>query len=151
MGKKGGIQMEYEEYETPECYRYLFNAVESAIQAIEEQNYGTAKEILLEGELKAELSFVEEGLSEDEREELADCLVIEYLQNQGARPNIKKKIEYLRNHKKDPDILWRVAPFAALKMKLDSIKISSRDGAEKPADSVEADSEEAVSPAAADV
>ena len=44
--------------EIPEYYTILFRAVEQAIQALDAQNYGSAKKILIDGELAAEESFV---------------------------------------------------------------------------------------------
>ena len=42
----------------PEYYTILFHAVEQAIQALEMQNYGFAKQILISGEQAAEEAFV---------------------------------------------------------------------------------------------
>ena len=42
----------------PEYYTVLFHAVEQAIQALEQQNYGLAKQILIDGERAAEEAFV---------------------------------------------------------------------------------------------
>ena len=36
--------------EIPEYYTILFQAAEQAIQALEQQNYGLAKQILIDGE-----------------------------------------------------------------------------------------------------
>ena len=44
--------------EIPEYYTILFRAVEQAIQALELQNYGLAKQILIGGERAAEEAFV---------------------------------------------------------------------------------------------
>ena len=44
--------------EIPEYYTILFHAVEQAIQALEQQNYGLAKQILIDGERTAEEAFV---------------------------------------------------------------------------------------------
>ena len=44
--------------EIPEYYTILFRAVEDAICALEVQNYGAAKQILIDGEQAAENSFV---------------------------------------------------------------------------------------------
>ena len=42
----------------PEYYTILFRAVEQAIKALEMQNYGSAKQILIDGEQAAEEAFV---------------------------------------------------------------------------------------------
>lgn len=39
--------------EIPEYYTILFQAAEQAIQALEQQNYGLAKQILIDGEQAA--------------------------------------------------------------------------------------------------
>lgn len=44
--------------EIPEYYTILFQAAEQAIQALEQQNYGLAKQILIDGEQAAEEAFV---------------------------------------------------------------------------------------------
>ena len=44
--------------EIPEYYSILFHAVEEAIQAMDAQNYGLAKQILIDGEQAAENAFV---------------------------------------------------------------------------------------------
>ena len=44
--------------EIPAYYTILFHAVEQAIQALEAQNYGLAKQILIDGEQAAEQAFV---------------------------------------------------------------------------------------------
>ena len=44
--------------EIPEYYTILFQAAEQAIQALEQQNYGLAKQILIDGEQAAEAAFV---------------------------------------------------------------------------------------------
>ena len=44
--------------EIPEYYTVLFHAFEQAIQALEQQNYGLAKQILIDGERAAEEAFV---------------------------------------------------------------------------------------------
>ena len=44
--------------EIPEYYVILFRAVEQAIHALELQNYGMAKQILVDGEQAAEEAFV---------------------------------------------------------------------------------------------
>lgn len=44
-------------------YLTLFQAISSALKAIEQQNYGTAKELLLKGHQDAEEIFIDgEGL-----------------------------------------------------------------------------------------
>ena len=48
-----------EEYKAP--YLHLFNAVSDAIAALEMQNYGFAKELLIKGQQSAEEIFIEEG------------------------------------------------------------------------------------------
>lgn len=53
--------MEYIEYELPECYRILFNTVSDAIDAIEEQDFGEAKRLLIQGQLDAEDAFIKEA------------------------------------------------------------------------------------------
>ena len=45
--------------ELPKYYTSLFNAVTDAIQAISQQNYGLAKEILLQAQQKAEELFLD--------------------------------------------------------------------------------------------
>lgn len=45
--------------EIPEYYTILFRAVEQAIRALESQNYGMAKQILIDGEQNAENAFLE--------------------------------------------------------------------------------------------
>ena len=42
----------------PEYYTILFRAVEQAIEALEMQNYGSAKQILIDGERSAEEAFL---------------------------------------------------------------------------------------------
>ena len=42
----------------PEYYTVLFRAVERAIEALEMQNYGSAKQLLIEGERSAEEAFL---------------------------------------------------------------------------------------------
>ena len=44
--------------EIPEYYAILFHAAEEAIQALDAQNYGLAKQILIDGEQATENSFV---------------------------------------------------------------------------------------------
>ena len=44
--------------EIPEYYTILFQAAEQAIRALEQQNYGLAKQILIDGERAAEEAFV---------------------------------------------------------------------------------------------
>ena len=44
--------------EIPEYYAILFRAVEQAIHALEMQNYGMAKQLLIDGEQAAEESYV---------------------------------------------------------------------------------------------
>ena len=44
--------------EIPEYYAILFHAAEEAIQALDAQNYGLAKQILIDGEQADENSFV---------------------------------------------------------------------------------------------
>ena len=44
--------------EIPEYYTILFRAVEQAIEALEMQNYGSAKQILIDGERSAEEAFL---------------------------------------------------------------------------------------------
>ena len=45
----------------PEYYAILFRAVEQAIHALERQNYGMAKQLLIDGEQAAEEAFVSEN------------------------------------------------------------------------------------------
>ena len=47
--------------EIPEYYAILFRAVEQAIGALEMQNYGMAKQLLIDGEQAAEEAFVSEN------------------------------------------------------------------------------------------
>ena len=42
----------------PEYYTILFRAVEQEIKALEMQNYGSAKQILIDGERSAEEAFL---------------------------------------------------------------------------------------------
>ena len=44
--------------EIPKYYTILFQAAEQAIQALEQQNYGLAKQILIDDEQAAEEAFV---------------------------------------------------------------------------------------------
>ena len=44
--------------DVPEYYTILFRAVEQAIKALEMQNYGSAKQILIDGERSAEEAFL---------------------------------------------------------------------------------------------
>ncbi|MCI9121665.1 MAG: hypothetical protein HFG00_09115 [Oscillibacter sp.] len=43
--------------ELPKYYTILFNAVEDALEALEQQNYGIAKKRLLQGQLQAEEAY----------------------------------------------------------------------------------------------
>ena len=45
--------------ELPKYYTALFRAVTDAIAAIEQQNYGEAKQILIEGQQQAEERYLE--------------------------------------------------------------------------------------------
>ena len=47
--------------EIPEYYTVLFRAVEDAIHALEMQNYGQAKQILIDGEQTAEEAYLAES------------------------------------------------------------------------------------------
>ena len=49
----------------PRCYTHLFARVSDAIEALERQNFGEAKDILIRAQQEAEELY----LSEDEREE----------------------------------------------------------------------------------
>ena len=44
--------------EIPEYYAILFRAAEQAIQALDAQNYGLAKQILISGEQAAENAYL---------------------------------------------------------------------------------------------
>ena len=44
--------------EIPEYYTILFHAAEQAIRALEQQNYGLAKQLLIDGDRAAEEAFV---------------------------------------------------------------------------------------------
>ena len=44
--------------EIPEYYTILFRAVEDAVCALEVQNYGAAKQILIDGEQNAEEAYI---------------------------------------------------------------------------------------------
>ena len=44
--------------EISEYYTILFRAVEQAVQALDAQNYGLAKQILIDGEQAAEDAFI---------------------------------------------------------------------------------------------
>jgi len=56
--------MEYIENELPKCYKILFDAVEKAIDAINQKNYGIARTLLMQGQAQAENAFVEDGAEE---------------------------------------------------------------------------------------
>ena len=47
--------------EIPEYYSILFHAVEQAVCALESQNYGAAKQLLIDGEQAAEEAFLAES------------------------------------------------------------------------------------------
>lgn len=64
--------MRYIENELPKGYKLLFDAVEKALESMDDQNYGIAKQLLIVGQLKAEAAFVAEGLQQDVAEEPAD-------------------------------------------------------------------------------
>ncbi len=49
-----------------EMYTILVDGAEKAIRAIEEQNYGTARQLLIEAERKAEEVYLQEGDGEAE-------------------------------------------------------------------------------------
>ena len=55
----GGITMS--EHQLPAYYTALFAAVEDAINAIDELNFGEAKKRLIEGQQKAEELYLEEN------------------------------------------------------------------------------------------
>ncbi len=57
--------MEYEGYELPKYYKILFDAVEKALDAIDQQNYGIAKSMLVSGQIQAESAFVADSLQRD--------------------------------------------------------------------------------------
>lgn len=44
--------------ELPKFYTILFNAIEPALQSLDDQNYGLAKKILIESQQKAEDAFL---------------------------------------------------------------------------------------------
>lgn len=44
--------------EIPKYYTILFNAVEEALAALERQDFGTAKTLLLRGQLQAEGEYI---------------------------------------------------------------------------------------------
>lgn len=46
--------------ELPKYYTALFNAIERAIQSLDDQNYGLAKKILIESQQDAEEAFLAE-------------------------------------------------------------------------------------------
>lgn len=46
--------------ELPEYYTILFSAVEKAISALEKQNFGLTRDILIRAEQQAEAAFVDE-------------------------------------------------------------------------------------------
>lgn len=52
-----------EEYKEP--YVTLFRAVNRALNELDLQNYGRAKEILIQGQLDAEEAFISAGEAED--------------------------------------------------------------------------------------
>lgn len=57
--------MDFDRNNLPRRYTVLFNAVEKALEAIGKQNYGIAKTLLVEGQIKAESVFVEESLEQE--------------------------------------------------------------------------------------
>jgi hypothetical protein len=50
----------------PRYYTVLFNVVSDAIAALEQQNYGIAMNLLLQGQQEAEKAFVEEPESKEQ-------------------------------------------------------------------------------------
>ncbi|CDB86913.1 putative uncharacterized protein [Firmicutes bacterium CAG:170] len=44
--------------DVPEYYTILFRAVEQALRALDNQNYGSARQLLIEGEHNAEEAFL---------------------------------------------------------------------------------------------
>jgi len=57
--------MEYTEKELPTYYKILFDAVEKALDAMDKQNYGIAKTLLVDGQIQAESAYVTESLERD--------------------------------------------------------------------------------------
>ncbi len=57
--------MEYTKNELPKCYKILFDAVEKALSAMDKQNYGIAKTLLVDGQIQAESAYVTESLERD--------------------------------------------------------------------------------------
>ena len=55
----------------PKCYTVLFNAVTDAIDALEQQNYGLAKDFLITGQQEAENAYLDddENSSNNETDE----------------------------------------------------------------------------------
>ena len=47
-------------------YLQLFNEVTNALQALEKQNYGNAKEILKNAQMQAEESYISSDCNEDD-------------------------------------------------------------------------------------
>lgn len=47
--------------ELPKYYTVLFAAVEDALEAMEQQNFGTAKQLLISAQQKAEEIYLEEN------------------------------------------------------------------------------------------
>lgn len=46
--------------ELPKYYTILFNAIEQAIESLEDQNYGLARTLLIDAQVKAEEAFLAE-------------------------------------------------------------------------------------------
>ena len=55
--------------EIPKFYTVLFNAVEEALAALERQDFGTAKTMLLRGQLQAEGEYIAWSEKEEKDEE----------------------------------------------------------------------------------
>lgn len=45
----------------PRCYTHLFARVSDAIEALEEQNFGKAKDLLIRAQQEAEELYISEG------------------------------------------------------------------------------------------
>ena len=50
----------------PNYYTLLFNRVTDAIEALEQQNYGTARDILIKAQRDAEELYIEAGEASDD-------------------------------------------------------------------------------------
>ena len=56
-------------YYIPPYYTHLFNCVTDAIKALQNQNYGEARDILIRAQQDAEEMYLEDGEEEDEEDD----------------------------------------------------------------------------------